>query len=117
MRLSNRQGRQSLAAHWVVSVGVTGKGAGSGLVGAAGSGSAGAGVGAGFRATLRAAGRFRAFAAAFRFGARLATTFLFALVARFSTRFFALVFDFALLLGLADLFVFAFLAMSGSPVD
>jgi hypothetical protein len=63
--------------------------------------------------------------AAVRLGARLATTLFFALVARFfdraavfSTRFFvfALLFDFALLLGLADRFVFAFLAMRVAPL-
>jgi hypothetical protein len=76
---------------------------------------------------LRAAGRFFGFAVfvAARLGARLATTFFFALVARFfdraavfSTRFFvfALLFDFALLLGFADRFVFAFLAMRVAPL-
>jgi hypothetical protein len=62
--------------------------------------------------------------AAVRLGARLATTFLRlgrALLrsgAVFSTRFFvfALLFDFALLLGLADRFVFAFLAMRVAPL-
>ena len=95
----------------------------------------GAGVGAGtgcgactaFGATLRAAGRFFGFAVfvAARLGARLATTFFFVLVTRFfdraadfSTRFFvfALLFAFALLLGLADRFVFAFLAMGVAPL-
>jgi hypothetical protein len=103
-----------------------GVGAGSGATGATVAG-AGCGVGAAFGATLRAGGRFLGFAvlAAVRLGARLATAFFFALVARFfervddfSTRFFvfALLFDFALLLGLADRFVFAFLAMRVAPL-
>jgi hypothetical protein len=75
---------------------------------------------------LRAAGRFFGFLAAARLGARLATTFFFALVARFfgrraadfNTRFlvFALLFDLALLLAFADRFVFAFLAMRVAPL-
>jgi hypothetical protein len=105
-----------------------GAGAGALVVIGAGVG-AGAGCGAGtaFGATLRAAGRFFGFAAfvAARLGARLATTFFFVLVTRFfdraadfSTRFFvfALLFAFALLLGLADRFVFAFLAMGVAPL-
>jgi len=103
---------------------VVGAGAGAGLgAGAAGAG-AGCGAGAAFGATLRAAGRFFGFAAV-RLGARLATTFFFALVTRlfgrdadFSTRFFvfALLFDLALLLAFADRFVFAFLAMRVAPL-
>jgi hypothetical protein len=76
---------------------------------------------------LRATGRLFGFAAfvAARFGARLLATFLFVLAARFlgrvndfSARFFvfALLFDFALLLGPADRFVFAFLAMRVAPL-
>jgi hypothetical protein len=73
---------------------------------------------------LRAVGRFFAFAAV-RLGDRLATIFLFALVARFleraadfRTRFFvfALLFALALLLAFADRFVFAFLAMRVAPL-
>jgi hypothetical protein len=104
-------------------------GAGAGAGGGAGSGAAGAivgvaagagcGAGAAFGVTLRAAGRFFGFAAflATRLGARRATTFFFALLARFTTRFFAftLLFDLARLLGLADRFVFAFLAMWVAP--
>jgi len=132
---------QSRAVHSVVPVGASvtapatvGDGAGAGLGAGAGAGAAGAiaagvgaGAGAAFGATLRAGGRFFGFAvlAAVRLGARLATTFFFALVARFfgraddfSTRFFvfALLFDFALLLGLADRFVFAFLTMRVAPL-
>jgi hypothetical protein len=137
--LSIRHVDQSRAVHSAVPVGasvaapaVVGEGAGAGLGAGAGSGAtvaivagvgagAGCGAGAAFGATLRAGGRFFGFAVfvAARLGARLATTFLFALVARFndfSTRFFvfALLFDLALLLGLAD-FVFAFLAMRVAP--
>jgi hypothetical protein len=103
---------------------VVGAGAGAGLgAGAAGAG-AGCGAGAAFGATLRAAGRFFGFATV-RLGARLATTFFFALVTRFfgraadfSTRFlaFALLFDLALPLAFADRFVFAFLAMRVAPL-
>jgi hypothetical protein len=105
-----------------------GAGAGAGTLVAIGAGTgAGCGAGAAFGATLRAAGRFFGFAlfAVVRLGARLATTLFFALVARFfdraavfSTRFFvfALLFDFALLLGLADRFAFAFLAMHVAPL-
>jgi hypothetical protein len=109
-----------------VSVGgapIEGDGAGVGSGAAAGAGAAGAGAGCGagaaFGATLRAGDRFLAFVTflAVRLDAFLATTFF--LVARFadffSTRFFALLFALALLLGLAD-FLFAFLAMDGSPV-
>ena len=97
-----------------------GGGAGSGAAGAIAGAAAGAGCGAGaaFGATLRAGGRFFGFAVlrATRLGARRATTFFFAffaLLARFRTRFlaFTLLFDLARLLGLADRFVFAFLAM------
>jgi hypothetical protein len=104
-------------------------GAGAGAGGGAGSGAAGAivgvaagvgcGAGATFGATLRVAGGFFGFAVfrATRLGARRATTFFFALLARFTTRFFAftLLFDLARLLGLADRFVFAFLAMWVAP--
>jgi len=100
-----------------------GAGSGAGVGAAAGAAGAGAGCGAGaaFGATLRAGGRFFGFAVfrAVLLGAFLATTFL--LVARFAdffrTRFFAfaLPFDLALLLGLAD-FLFAFLAMGWLPV-
>ena len=101
-----------------------GAGAGAGAIVAIGAGAgAGCGTGAAFGATLRAAGRFFGFAlfAVARLGARLATTLFFALVARFddfSTRFFvfALLFDLALLLGLADRFDFAFLAMRVAPL-
>jgi hypothetical protein len=104
---------------------LVGAGAGAGLGAGAGAAGAGAGAacGAGLGATLRAV-RFFAFAAV-RLGARLATTFLLAFVARFfaraadfSTRFFvfALVFDLALLLAFADRFVFAFLAMRVAPL-
>lgn len=113
------------------------EGAGAGLGAGPGAGTlvvvigagagAGCGAGAALGATLRAAGRFFGFAVFLvaRLGARLATTLFFALVARFfdrdavfSTRFFvfALLFDFALLLGLADRFVFAFLAMRVAPL-
>ncbi len=137
MRLSVGHVAQSWAVHSVVPVGasgtapvVIGDGAGAGLgagAGAAGAIAAGveAGAGAAFGATLRTGGRFFGFAvlAAVRLGARLAMTFF--LVARFfgraidfSTRFFvfALLFDFALLFGLADRFVFAFLAMRVAPL-
>ena len=105
-----------------------GAGADAGTLVVIGAGAgAGCGAGAALGATLRAAGRFFGFTlfAAVRLGARLATTLFFALVARFfdraavfSTRFFvfALLFDFALLLGLADRFVFAFLAMRVAPL-
>jgi hypothetical protein len=105
-----------------------GAGAGAIVVIGAGAGAgAGCGAGAAVGETLRAAGRFFGFAVfvAARLGARLVTTFFFALVARFfdraadfSTRFFvfALLFAFALLLGLADRFVFAFLAMGVAPL-
>jgi hypothetical protein len=103
-------------------------GAGAGAAGVIVAGvAAGAGVGAAFGATLRTGGRFFGFAVltAARLGARLAATFFLALVARFfgraidfSTRFFvfALLFDFALLFGLADRFVFAFLAIRVAPL-
>jgi hypothetical protein len=107
-----------------------GVGAGSGAIVAIGAGvgaGAGCGAGAAFGATLRAAGRLFGFAVfvAARLGARLPATFFLALVARFlgrindfSARFFvfALPFDLALLLGLADRFVFAFLAMRVAPL-
>jgi hypothetical protein len=143
--LSIRLVDQNRAVHSVEPVGASIKapvavaaGAGAGLAAGAGAGAvvvigagvgagAGCGAGAAFGATLRAPGRFFGFAvfAAARLGARLATTFFFALVARFfertadfSTRFFvfALLFDFALLLGPADRFVFAFLAMRVAPL-
>jgi len=124
-------GGRSITALVAVAEGVgagAGAGAGAGTLVVIGAGvGAGCGAGAAFGATLRAAGRFFGFAAflAMRLGARLATTLFFALVARFfdrdavfSTRFFvfALLFDFALLLGLADRFVFAFLAMRVAPL-
>jgi len=101
--------------------GGAGAGAGSGATAGGGAAGAGAGCGAGaaFGATLRAVGRFLGFVAflAVRLEAFLATTFF--LVARFvdffRTRFFALLFAFALLLGLAD-FLFAFLAMWTAPL-
>jgi hypothetical protein len=103
-----------------------GAGAGSGAAGAmaAGAGAgAGCGAGAAFGGALRTGDRFLGFAVllAARLAVRLATTFFFALVARFaafSTRFlvFALLFDLALLLDLADRFVFAFLAMRVAPL-
>lgn len=98
-----------------------GDGAGSGAGAGAGAAGAGCGAGAALGATLRAGARFFGFAAfrTVRLGAFLATTFLLAvlLVVRFDdfrTRFFALLFAFALLLGLAD-FLFAFLAMWVAP--
>jgi hypothetical protein len=110
------------------------EGAGAGLGAGAGAGTlvvigagAGCGAGAAFGATLRAVGRFFGFAlfAVVRLGARVVTALFFALGVRFfdraavfSTRFFvfALLFDFALLLGLADRFAFAFLAMHVAPL-
>ena len=121
-------GRSITAPAAVVEGAGAGLGAGALVVIGTGVGAgAGCGAGAAFGATLRAANRFFGFAvfAAARLGARLATTLFFALVARFfdrdavfSTRFFvfALLFDFALLLGLADRFVFAFLAMRVAPL-
>ncbi len=134
MRLSVGHVAQSWAVHSVVPVGLSvtapgavgdgagaasGAGAGAGAAGAIAAG-VGAGAGAAVGAVLRAGGRFFGFAvlAAAFLGARLATTFFLALVARFSASFFvfALLFDFALLLGLADRFVFAFLAMRVAPL-
>jgi hypothetical protein len=138
MRLSVGQVAQRRAVHSVL-VGASGTapavigdgagaevGAGAGAAGAIAAG-VGAGAGAACGATLRTGGRFFGFAVltAARLGARLAATFFLALVARFfgraidfSTRFFvfALLFDFALLFGLADRFVFAFLAMRVAPL-
>src|SRR5882724_2810352 len=126
----------------VVAEGV-GAGAGAGLAAGAGPGTTvetatGVGAGAGFRAAaavvatlgfavvlrfvaaLRAGGR--AFGFAVLAALRLATTFFLALVATFverafdfSARFFVLLFDFALLLGLADRLVFAVLAIRLAP--
>ncbi len=128
-----RHGAQSWAAYSVepasgsgTEPAFVGAGAGAGLGAGAGATAAGVGAGcgdgAGLGAALRA-GRFFAFTG--RLGARRATTFFFALVARFfgrdadfSTRFLvlALLFDLALLLAFADRFVFVFLAMRVAPL-
>jgi len=131
----------SVTALAVVAEGA-GAGAGAGLAAGASSGAtveivagvgAGVGVRAGaavaatlgfavvlrFAAALRAGGRFSGFVV--RAAVRLATFFLalvapfFDRAADFSTRFFVLLFDFALLLGLADRLVLAVLAIRMAP--